>query len=157
VLLRYRLAREEVDLYLWNWPTLQTIRSGLKFLVGIENKAKVIDVPVDEGDEYPEYQNVMAQARDYAAGWGGRIHVVFLSDVKYQAKRSPSPYRRKIHHVAEALGLTITDIYDVFDKLPDPASFHPFRTRGHFTPEGARLMSEAVAQDIRPLLDQHPM
>lgn len=152
VLLRYRLAREEVNMHLWNLPTLATLRSSIKRTLGLKNYEVPAVFPTDDGGDYAAFREVMTLAKEHVASWGGRIHVVFLPDVHSQATRMPSPYRRKVLAAAKDLGFTATDLYAVFDRLPDPAALHPFSSAGHFTPEGSRVFAAAVAEDLRAVL-----
>jgi hypothetical protein len=101
-----------------------------------------VDLPADDGGDYLAYRRVMTAARDYVASWGGQI----------QALRMPSPYRRKVLQVAKDLGFTTTDLYSVFDRLPDPTALHPFGVAPHFTPDGNRVVAAAIAEDVRSLL-----
>jgi hypothetical protein len=148
----YQVARDGATLFMRSWPTLVEVRQNLKAMIGIKIEWKKASLPVDDGSDYSDYRNVMTAAKKYVGSWGGRIHVVYLPAVEYSAARTSSPYRRKIRTVAKDLGLTFTDLFESFDKLPEPAALHPFGTTGHLTPKGYRFMSDAIAADLGPNL-----
>jgi hypothetical protein len=102
---------------------------------------------------YDRLEQALTRARDEAAGWGGRLEMVYL----------PSPYRyhpklrlgmedtvhAKVTAIAERLGIPVTDMVTVFAATgQDPLMFY----QGHFTEAGNKLVADAVLPRVRATL-----
>ncbi|MCY3793714.1 MAG: hypothetical protein OXG51_04990, partial [Gammaproteobacteria bacterium] len=103
--------------------------------------------------------------------WGGRLVLVYMAeparycDVVESWRRECRQYRQYLPKVGnerdqvidtfERLGVPVVDGHTVFletGRLED-MFFHPF---SHNSPEGSRVIADALLSEIRPMLDHRP-
>ena len=81
--------------------------------------------------------------------WGGEMYFVYMPDYNRQSTGKEDSNREFALYTATKLKIPIIDIHkEVFAHHPDPLSLFPFRTRGHYTAEGYRLVAEAIANKL---------
>jgi hypothetical protein len=98
---------------------------------------------------------IMRETKTMVDQWNGNFVFVYLpSFYRYSNifKRWRYPenrrFKEQIQEILRAYGITIIDIAETFGKHHDPLSLFPLRTRGHYTPEGYRLISEEILSSI---------
>ena len=136
--------------YILNRLTLRAIRDRIDLWVqGYDN------CPPPE-ENLPLLDRVLRDGASYVDSWGGSIFLVYLPTWARYVEPSkaphcspePVPFRDQVISIAEEAGLKVIDITKVFDSHPDPVSLYPFRSDGHYTEEGYRLVADTVLQSV---------
>lgn len=100
------------------------------------------------GSINPLFGEILAKAKSRVNRWGGQLYFVYLpvrqrydNEIKTDGNYME---RETVLSVVKNLGIPIIDIHKVFSNYPDPLSLFPFRTKGHYTPEGYKLVSHHI-------------
>ncbi len=90
--------------------------------------------------------DILQQARDISAGWGGQLHIVYLpSWRRYQHHASATDVQRAVVlRLAKSLNIPVIDAVVAFRQEPDSLSLFPFRVFGHYNAKGNRLVGQAI-------------
>jgi hypothetical protein len=129
--------------------SLQTLIS----FIGLANVRRALRFPSSLGKpDYELLQKIAKSARDTAASWDGRLHLVYLPTFPSALADSDSPSEsnplNKIHtnvkNMAQALDIPFIDIKKAFQNHSDPASLFPFRSPGHYNEAGHKLVAQTV-------------
>tara|TARA_B100002003_G_C13794910_1_gene392805 strand:+ start:174 stop:467 length:294 start_codon:yes stop_codon:yes gene_type:complete len=81
--------------------------------------------------------------------WGGKMYFIYLPDQDREFTGKTHHHNEFVLSTATELEIPIIDIHrEVFALHPDPLSLFPFRERGHYTAEGHRLVTEAIAHKL---------
>lgn len=115
-----------------------------------------------ESFNYGMFNQVLTQARDEVAAWGGRLVVVIIPDNihfstpdgRFCQKCVAPPYldtlttaRHRGIEIARRLGLAVIDLHEPF--LRQPLHEPLFRFAGsHFSPAGYRLAADVVLREL---------
>ena len=73
--------------------------------------------------------------------------IVYLPDWnRFNSKYSLVKFfhKRKIDKIIKSLNIPYIDIVNEFEKNGEPIKFYPFGLRGHYTPEGYKLIAESI-------------
>ena len=99
----------------------------------------------------PLFADVLSQARDLTASWGGVLTFVYLPDwMRYGGDirgRDPE-HRERVLSVVEELEIPVIDLHEVFAAHPDPLSLFPFRIQGHYTSDGYALVADVLRRHL---------
>jgi hypothetical protein len=113
-------------------------------------------------DDWRLFDEILGVADEAVRSWGGSIHFVYLptlrrfgTPVGIRLTMLPRDYMNALHArvlgIAERHGFPITDLTAAFENHPN-ARRDLFSPIFHYTPEGNRLVAEAVLADIAPEL-----
>ena len=98
------------------------------------------------------FRTVMSEARRRADEWNGRLYFVYLPAWERFTGRYRSPGEAKRDdalRIVRGLGLPIIDIVPAFSAQTDPLALFPFRTPGHYTEAGHRLVADEVLRYLK--------
>lgn len=143
-------------------------REVIKFLklgrireaLGIVRQSNLDPIDYSKVSLDDEFFEILTKAFKRVRDSGSDFHFIYLptysryaqTNVDHDSFRSKKELLDKV----EALGIDTLDIHDlVFADNEDPLGLFPFRRRNHYTPEGFRLIAEALYKDINsaPKLD----
>jgi hypothetical protein len=99
------------------------------------------------------FETILRRAQQDVAGWGGRLHFVYLpAALRYQRPMSrilddEIRARGRVLRLARRLGLDVVDVHAAFLETGDPKALF-FGFRSHYTPAGYRVAAEAVLRHI---------
>lgn len=102
------------------------------------------------------FRDALKSAADAAAGWGGRLVVLYLPPPARYFETPPgwvaAVDRRKSRAlaVARALGLKVIDAQAAFDRAPDPRAL-AFGPSTHYSEAGYRLAAETLIRALGPV------
>ena len=95
------------------------------------------------------FERVLAEARDTAGSWGGRLVFVYLPTwERYRIPELASKDRDHVLSIARRLNISVVDLHSSFSAHPDPLSLFPFRRYAHYNELGHRLVGEEVLRQI---------
>jgi hypothetical protein len=92
----------------------------------------------------PLFEEVLKEARDRTAAWGGRLYFVYLPAWQRYGTKVDSGtafHRDEVLSVVAKLGIPLMDMHEVISQHPDPLSLFPFRLYGHYISEGYELIA----------------
>ncbi len=95
-----------------------------------------------------ELAEVVAHAAGVIDGWDGRLTVVYLpAHQRYRfASRADRQFDRPgVLAAFDSIGVPVLDLTDDFRSVPDRAALFDPGTGNHYTPQGYRLVAEAIA------------
>ena len=122
--------------------------------VGITNTTKSSPelLNCSNGDHHSclqAFKHILSKANDKTSTWDGELYFVYLPGIIHQSEAEDDNFRNLLLLAVNEAHIPIIDIQsDVFDLHPDPLSLFPFGLRGHYTPEGYRLVTEAILSKI---------
>jgi hypothetical protein len=101
----------------------------------------------------PLFNEVVRQARDRIAGWGGELFFVYLPHhTRYKARiQGHDRYMKRglIIDTVKNLGIPVIDIHQkVFEKHPAPLSLFPFQQYGHYTAAANTEIAKAIILSV---------
>lgn len=99
--------------------------------------------------DFRTFEAVLHRARDDVRAWGGTLVFVYLP--QYGRYYDPSRYYDPcvpVPGLVRGLNIPYVDMRERFSKVSDPLSLFPFREGGHYTPEGYRLVADAVLEQL---------
>ena len=97
------------------------------------------------------FKKVLANAQIMVRSWGGKLYFVYLpSYYRFSGKAQAYPLnqRRRIIAIVHSLGIPLIDFSPTLKRLPDPLAAFPFRTNGHYTPKGYKLLARQIIQSL---------
>jgi len=98
------------------------------------------------------FERILAEARDTAGSWGGRLVFVYLPTwERYRLPALASKDRDHILGLARRLNLQVVDMHASFSTHPDPLSLFPFRRYAHYNELGHKLVGDEVLRQIEKL------
>lgn len=98
------------------------------------------------------FERILAEARDTAGSWGGRVIFVYLPTwERYRIPELASKDRDHVLGIARRLNLHLVDIHTSFSAYPDPLSLFPFRRYAHYNELGHKLVGDEVLRHIGKL------
>jgi hypothetical protein len=123
---------------------LYNIRNRLKFAVKTG-----VDIDIE-----PLFTEILVNARDLTAAWGGKFVFVYLPQHTRYATgvKDHDLYRKRseVIEVVKSLNIPVIDIHEkVFANHPDPLSLFPFRLTGHYTAEGYNEVAKAIVSGVK--------
>jgi|SaaInlStandDraft_6_1057023.scaffolds.fasta_scaffold14611_3 hypothetical protein len=129
------IVQVEIDLE-QSAPRLEfiKIRNFLKLLKLVNIRQRMsFDLSVG-----PLFKEILKQARDQTASWGGELLFVYLPFyTRYKAGLENNDMYMKrglVIDTVKSLNIPVIDIHKkVFENHPDPLSLFPFRQYGHYT------------------------
>jgi len=96
------------------------------------------------------FKNVLVKAKRMVSVWDGRMYFVYLPSLKRYSTGKEDEHRKDVLRAATELNISIIDIHsEVFASHADPLSLFPFRSQGHYTPEGYRLVAEEIGARLK--------
>ena len=119
------------------------------------------DARVLSDTDWQVFDDIIAKANDIVRSWGGRLHFVYLPTLRRFGvpererldfrTRLPRDYVDNLHarvlQIARKHALPITDLTPAFDERPN-ARHELYSPIFHYTPEGNRLVANAVLADL---------
>lgn len=153
------LARAKPVIAAWQATTmpgpLEVMRrtEGLRNLFALQKTALNLGIAYPKAPPpIPEFADVLARAKDIAAGWGGRVILLYIPlqdrylglinrDFVYDQLRS------KVLSAAERNRITVVDLAPVFGSQQRPERL--YASDAHFSEQGAGLAASIVAQYLR--------
>ena len=106
-------------------------------------------------DVVPRFEKIIKKANERVRAWGGNLYVVYIPSITRNTpidKDSQSlPYRNDVLSALSKLGIPVFDLHETFKNQPDPLSLIPFRLKGHFTPEGNKLVADTINSRLNQL------
>ncbi len=115
---------------------------------GANSQAALVNSP-----DFRTLEAVLRRARDDVRAWGGKLVFVYLP--QYGRYYNPSRYYdpcAPVSDLVRRLNIPYVDMREPFGRAPDPLSLFPFREGGHYTPEGYRLVADAVLEQLHRIL-----
>ena len=143
--------------------TKRLIRQGLK-LTKLRDRlshfgGRTLVTEGREGEKLALLKRILTRAKEEVEAWGGKFVFVYLPDwytygAKYDTYGIPIDenflLRQDVLRLVKRLGVPTVDVQArVFDQHPDPVSLYNFRTYGHYTPEGYRLVEKEIARFLK--------
>jgi hypothetical protein len=101
--------------------------------------------------DFDALARVLDEAAKTVAGWGGRLHFVFLPPWERFARpgHMDDVKRDRVLQIARDRGLPVLDATGVLARWKDPLECFPFRSNGHYGALGYRLIGDATAEWLR--------
>jgi len=100
-----------------------------------------------------DFVEVLKSAKSLTSSWNGQLYFVYLPAWHRYAQdveHGTLFYRNQILSAVQSLDIPIIDIHDkVFSTHPDPMSLFPFRSYGHYTSEGYRLVAQTIQASLK--------
>ena len=96
------------------------------------------------------FGKILREARDRTRAWGGELYFVYLPAVQRFSRGWEHPWREKVLHAVQSLGVPIIDLVPAFLATGDPVGLFPARRFGHYTAEGNKLVADAISRRIAP-------
>ncbi|WP_417432883.1 hypothetical protein [Hoeflea sp.] len=107
-------------------------------------------------------KTALQRAKAETESWGGKFVFVYIPDW-YAYHGGYDTYgikiddnfllRQDVLKMVKEMGIDVVDVEgEIFDKHPDPLSLYNWRTYGHYTPEGYRLIGERMAAEAEKIL-----
>jgi hypothetical protein len=94
------------------------------------------------------FKGVLEAARETAASFGARLVFVYLPAYERygggESSTSGGRYKSDVIGVVRSLGIDAIDIEPLFSNHPHPRGLFPFDLPGHYTPEGHRMICDAM-------------
>ena len=90
---------------------------------------------------------VLTEMQLTAEKMNSNFTIVYLPDWnRFNSKYSLVKFfhKRKIDKIIKSLNIPYIDIVNEFEKNREPIKFYPFGLRGHYTPEGYKLIAESI-------------
>lgn len=115
----------------------------------------------DPDKKYDEYKNklmeVVKTANTRVVKEGGRFVFVYIPSFitvtyggrRFLMKKGLEHYKEDILAELNDLGILVLDMEEIILRHPDPVGLYPFRVRGHFTPEGYKLVANSIIAKLR--------
>lgn len=124
---------------------------NLRRFVGIDNK--VWDPEVERLIVPGEFMAILKQAQAAALQWGGEIYFVYVPEYSRYLLENKNDLtfrsRGQVLDLVSSLGIPVIDIHkEVFENHSDSLSLFPRRSEPHYTPEGYKLMGDALVNGI---------
>lgn len=95
------------------------------------------------------FRNVLTEARETVAAWGGSLHFVYLPQwERYGQKEKATPSGTTVLKLVQSMGIPIIDLNPVFQSHPDPLSLFPFRGFGHYNEAGHKVVADTVLEKL---------
>jgi hypothetical protein len=93
----------------------------------------------------PILKAILKKSKLMVSSWGGKMYFIYLPSF-YSLTGNENINRELVLDTVTELETPIIDIYrEVFVPHPDPLSLFPFKSFGHYTAEGYRLVAESIA------------
>jgi hypothetical protein len=132
-----RVARVALDIV-----KLRALRSELGLLRGTTDADTIA---ASQARDLDLFRQILSRARATVASWGGTLYLVYLPNVQRFKQAVPDDsLRDEVLMVARDLEIPTIDLLPAFTAHPDPLSLFPFRTTGHYTESGHRLVADEV-------------
>ena len=143
----------------------------LLMLRATRSRLGIISHPNAPRSGFAPTEAALSAARDLVHNWGGQLVVVYQPSAERYCGSVESWHnecnehrhymprtlgvRDKALDLFERLGVPVVDGHAAFLETGRPGDmfFHPY---SHYSPEGYRVIADAVLREIRPMLDQHP-
>jgi hypothetical protein len=103
------------------------------------------------------FSEILAQAQNSVSAWNGQLYFVYLPEwSRYAGYRSWGVNKRSdVLKLVQSLGIRVIDIEPVFQAHGDPLSLFPFRSVGHYTEAGHRLVADEVLRQLGSTASQN--
>jgi hypothetical protein len=105
-----------------------------------------------QGTNLEVFRQILAEAKQRAAHWGGVVQFVYLPDWERFTRRFRTlgdTKRDEVLRVVRELGIPIIDAEPAFRAHGDPLSLFPFREAGHYTDAGHRVVADEVLRQLQ--------
>ena len=124
------------------------IQTAISF-IGLAQTRAALALPAALGPaDYLLFERVLGEAKKSAAGWGGRLYVVYIPSFCAVVGDKCAPVLGEVRsHVIETsrtLDLPVIDLLQALQRADDPRGLFTRRDGGHFGPRGNRIVAEAV-------------
>jgi len=108
-------------------------------------RMKINFVPESRTEKRTVFKNILERAENIITKWGGALYFVYLPEFSRYSTGVEYPSREYVLCIADELNIPVIDIHrEVFDIHADPVSLFPFRSGGHYSAQGYRLVTEAI-------------
>jgi SGNH hydrolase-like domain, acetyltransferase AlgX len=111
--------------------------------------------------DLPEFADVLHRAKEITNAWGGQLTILYIPQSVRYIGVLPRQFvydrlRHKVLAAADAAGIDIIDLVELFGKEADPASF--YAPDAHFSERGAAFTAAAISNRTRllTLKQSHP-
>lgn len=125
-------------------------------LLRLEATTKKLGKLLDRGAattsmQLADYREILVQARNFVASWGGELVVVYLPGLeRYKDRDDDALFRRgEFLAMVQELGLPLVDVHAAFRLNPDPAGLFALRFGPHYNELGYAVAGEAVLGYLR--------
>ncbi len=103
-------------------------------------------------DPLPVYDDVLKRAAQIVGQWDGELVVVFIPPVSRYVGVLPQdfvhdPLRNHVKKAADAAGLQVIDLTEVFEAQDNPRSL--YAPDAHFNAEGSAVAADAIVEVLR--------
>jgi hypothetical protein len=162
---RYQIRRSHNKVSIRNFKiigVLFNIRSKIGLLGQRFEETKIENSVIKSSGPIPDieiingiFKRTLDQSRKIVSEWGGVLYFVYIPmwesySEEFLSENNEHMSRDPVLKVIDKLDIPIIDMHEkVFVPHPDPLSLFPFRTSGHYTAEGYRLVSEAIAEKLK--------
>jgi hypothetical protein len=147
--------RPRVGAKLLDFIKLAFLRERLGLVMGMsaDEKKSLSDL---EGPNLDLFREILSRAKVCVGSWGGTLHFVYLPNwTRYdnhlrgaKDSRAWERQRARVLTIASDLSIPIIDLVPAFNAQSDPMSLFPFRSAGHYTETGHRVVAEQVLTAI---------
>ncbi len=172
-----KALQEEVDSALKNLSARKELMGPaqalgeLLMLHAIRSRLGIRNLDPSPPSGFPLTEATLSAARNLVHNWGGQLVVVYQPAAERYCgsveswrnecneHRHYMPRMRDVYDEAldlfERLGVPVVDGHAVFLETGRPGDmfFHPY---SHYSPEGYRVIADAVLRKIRPMLEHQP-
>lgn len=121
-------------------------RMFLHYALTVESKGEYLQLGKADQLEKKAFFTLMSRARDLVNSWGGEFYYVYLATPSKLKKRESD--HQKILNMAKEINLNIIDTFNFLSKQDKDLIF-AYNGRGHFSPEGYRLVAEEVLRQLK--------
>ena len=138
--------KTEPVLKLWH------LRTWLNAARAVEDARQVARL---EQSGFQPLHDILQQARDISAGWGGQLYIVYLPSWSRYRHHAAATERQRtlVLKLAESLDITVIDPDVAFRQERDALSLFPFRVFGHYNAKGNRLVAQAIQAAVEKMQD----
>ncbi len=132
-----------------NFRILYSLRDMIARALGWRSKFNSSD-PADYRESLETLPKIARRIKSIVEASGGKLIVVDLPDNEtIMGTWDMTPLRRAALQAIAGEGIPVLDMVAEFRKQPDPGAYFYYRRFSHYTPEGYRLVAEAVLNAIR--------
>lgn len=107
--------------------------------------------PEASEQEWDLLRHALGQTLTLVRSWGGKLVFVYLPQYERYARPDFRDLNRdRLLAMVTSMGVPVIDIHQVFESHNDALTLFPFRQPAHYTPEGYRLVADAIIRHLEP-------
>jgi len=125
--------------------------SSLKKWIKLSRVRKVLafDSEIRVEFDYELFSQILIKTKDEVEAWGGNLYFVYLPTYSRYKRNfvSHDEYflKSEVINLVKGLNINVIDLHEeVFENNNNPLSLFPFKSEGHYTPEGYSAVARAI-------------